>query len=282
MKALQDLRYAIRRLRLSPGFALVAIVSLALGIGANAAIFQLLDAVRLRSLPIPNPKELAEVRIVGGNHGFGINGGFYSQLTRPIWREIREHHDPFSGVFAWSTYEERVGKGSDSHPVRALEVSREFFPVLGVQPWRGRLLMSEDEESACTVSGVVVSYPFWRSQMGGRELDGNNPLVVDGHSTQVIGVTPPGFFGVAVGESFDIAVPLCYGKDVRREVFDVSVMGRLRPGWSLERASALMAGMSAGHFRSDCAERLQLAGDPAIQELQAWGLFGIGRSEPAS
>jgi predicted permease len=250
MKALQDLRYAIRQLRMAPGFALVAIASLALGIGANAAIFQLLDAVRLRSLPISNPKELAEVRIVGGNHGFGINGGFYSQLTRPIWREIREHHDAFSGVFAWSSYEERVGKGVDLRNVRALEVSREFFPVLGVQPWRGRLLMSEDEESACTISGVVVSYRYWQSQMGGRELDGNNPIIVDGHSSQVIGVTPPGFFGVAVGESFDIAVPLCYGKDLRREVFDVSVMGRLRPGWSLERASALMAGMSAGIFEA--------------------------------
>ena len=250
MKTLQDLRYAIRQLRMAPGFALVAIASLALGIGANAAIFQLLDAVRLRSLPIPNPKELAEVRIVGGNHGFGINDGFYSQLTRPIWREIREHHDAFSGVFAWSAYEERVGQGSESRSVRALEVSREFFPVLGVQPWRGTLRMSEDEESACTISGVVVSYRFWQSQLGGRELDGNNPFVVDGHSTQVIGVTPPGFFGLAVGESFDIAVPLCYGKELRREVFDVSVMGRLRPGWSLERASALMAGMSAGIFEA--------------------------------
>ena len=115
------------RLRLAPGFAVVAIASLALGIGANAAIFQLLDAVRLKSLPISNPKELAEVRIVGGNHGFGINRGFYSQLTRPIWKEIREHHEPFSGVFAWSAYEERIGKGSDSRLVRALEVSREFF-----------------------------------------------------------------------------------------------------------------------------------------------------------
>ena len=122
--------------------------------------------------------------------------------------------------------------------------------MLGVQPWRGTLRMSEDEESACTISGVVVSYRFWQSQLGGRELDGNNSFVVDGHSTQVIGVTPPGFFGLAVGESFDIAVPLCYGKELRRAVSDVSVMVRLRPGWSLERASALMAGMSAGIFEA--------------------------------
>src|SRR5947209_9227662 len=102
MGLLQDLRYGARLLRRSPGFALVAIASLALGIGANTAIFQLLDAVRLRSLPVPNPKELAEIRIVGGNKGFGINNGFYAQLTRPIWREIQAHHEPFSGVFAWS------------------------------------------------------------------------------------------------------------------------------------------------------------------------------------
>ena len=279
MKTLQDLRYAIRQLRLAPAFALVATASLALGIGANAAIFQLLDAVRLRSLPIPNPTELAEVRIVGGNHGFGINGGFYAQLTRPIWREIREHHEPFSGVFAWSSYDERIGKGSDSRLGRALEVSREFFAVLGVQPWRGRFLMSEDEESACTISGVVVSYPFWQSQMGGRELDGNNPIVVDGHSTQVLGVTPPGFFGVAVGESFDIAVPLCYGKDVRREVFDISVMGRLRPGWSLERASALMAGMSPGIFDATAPSGYS---SQAIQQFKNYKLGVYGASAGVS
>ena len=211
----QDLRDALRQLRLSPAFALVAISSLAMGIGANTAIFQLLDAVRLRNLPIPNPQELAELRIVGGNHGFGVTNGQYAQLTRPIWREIREHHEPFSGVFAWSIYQERVGKGANSRSVRALEVSREFFSVLGVQPWRGSLLMSKDEEGACTISGVVVSYPYWQSQMGGRELDGNSTLVVDGHLAQVIGVTPPSFFGLVVGESFDIAVPLCYSRECK-------------------------------------------------------------------
>ena len=279
MKSLRDLRYAVRQLRLAPGFTLVAIASLALGVGANAAIFQLLDAVRLRSLPIPNPRELAEIRIVGGNRGFGINNGFYSQLTRPIWREIKDHHEPFSGVFAWSTYEERIGKGSDLHLVRAIEVSREFFPVLGVQPWRGRLLMSEDEESACTISGIVVSYPFWQSEMGGREIVGNNPIIVDGHSTQVLGVTPPGFFGVAVGESFDIAVPLCYGKDIHREVFDISVMGRLRPGWTLERASAVMAGMSAGIFEATAPSGYS---SQAIQQFKNYKLGAYSASAGVS
>jgi predicted permease len=251
MKALQDLRYAIRQLRLAPGFALVAIASLALGIGANAAIFQLLDAVRLRSLPIPNPKELAEVRIVGGNHGFGINDGFYSELTRPVWHEIKEHHEPFSGVFAWASEQENVGQGVDSRPVRTLDASGEFFPVMGIHPWRGRLFTTADERGPdCTITQVVASYPFWQSEMGGRELGANDTVTIGGHPAQVIGVTPPGFFGMAVGETFDLAVPMCNPKTERAEVFDVSVMGRLRPEWSLERASALMAGMSAGVFQA--------------------------------
>jgi predicted permease len=248
---LQDLKYAIRQLRLAPAFALVAIASLALGVGANTAVFQLLDAVRLRSLPIDHPKELAEIRIAGGTNGFGIINGPYAELTRPIWREIREHHEPFSGVFAWSSYEERVGRGSDSRPVKALEVSAEFFSVLGIQPWRGHFYTAEGgPESPCARAEVVVSYPYWRSQMAGRELPGSEPLVVDGLQAQVIGVTPPGFFGLSVGESFDIAVPMCRQKDERAEVFDISVMGRLKPGWSLERASAHIGAASAGIFEA--------------------------------
>jgi predicted permease len=224
----------------------VAVASLALGIGANTAIFQLLDAVRLRSLPISYPNELAEVRIIGGNQGFGVTNAAYAQLTRPMWREIREHHEPFSGVFAWSTQERRVGMGSDSRPVQALEVSGEFFNVLGVQPWRGRLLMPGDETSECAISQVVVSYPYWQGHMGGRELSGADTLVVDGSAAQVIGVTPPEFFGLAVGESFDIALPFCREQETRREMFDASVMGRLKPGWTLPRASAWLGSISAG------------------------------------
>jgi predicted permease len=244
----QDLRDALRQLRLSPAFALVAISSLALGIGANTAIFQLLDAVRLRNLPVPNPQELVELRIVGGNHGFGVTDGQYAQLTRPIWQEIREHHEPLTGVFAWSIEENRVGQGSESHYVQGLEVSGEFFSVLGIPPWRGRLLQPKDEQGSCTISRIVVSYPFWQRRMGGRELTGNDTLVVDGHPAQVIGVTPPGFFGLAVGESFDIAFPLCHPKELRAEQFDISIMGRLRPGWSLERASAELSALSPGIF----------------------------------
>src|SRR5277367_3520803 len=108
----QDLRYGARLLRLSPGFTAVAITSLALGIGANTAIFQLLDAVRLRSLSVKNPGELAEVKIVGGNGGMGLNDE-YGELTRPQWLEIERQQDEFSGMFAWSRDTMGVGEGSE-------------------------------------------------------------------------------------------------------------------------------------------------------------------------
>jgi hypothetical protein len=99
---LQDLRYAGRTLRRSPGFTAVAILSLALGIGANTAIFQLLDAVLLRSLPVAKPQELAEVRVSGGPPAVGIFRGINSEMTNPLWEQIREHQEAFSGIFAWS------------------------------------------------------------------------------------------------------------------------------------------------------------------------------------
>src|SRR5271168_3407126 len=106
----RDVRYAIRGFAKNRAFTAVAILTLALGIGANTAVFQLLDAVRLRSLPIQKPQELAELRIIGGTQGFGINYGPYGHFTIPMWQEIRRHHDAFSGVFAWKGAGMQVGK----------------------------------------------------------------------------------------------------------------------------------------------------------------------------
>ena len=96
----QDLKYGVRLLLLNPGFALVAILSLALGIGANTAIFQLIDAVRIRTLPVKNPQELAVVRIIDRTWNSGNFTGRYSQLTNPLWEQIREHQQAFSSIFA--------------------------------------------------------------------------------------------------------------------------------------------------------------------------------------
>jgi predicted permease len=247
---LTDLRFALRTLRKSPGFTATAIVTLALGIGANTAIFMLLDAIRLRSLPVQDPQELAEVRITDpGHQGMGINQQ-YGELTRPLWQEIRDHQQSFSGVFAWSVNLRYVGRGSEMRHFHELRVSGDFFRVLGVRPFRGRLLMPEDE-GACPMTRAVVSYPYWQSELGGRDLSPAIKLVVDNELVEIIGVTPPGFYGMVVGEGFDIAIPYCQGKDeLRRDIFELSVMGRLKPGVTMQRASAEMDALSSGVFEA--------------------------------
>jgi predicted permease len=245
----RDIRYAIRGFAKSPAFTTVAIVTLALGIGANTAVFQLIDAVRLRSLPIQRPQELTDLRIVGGTHGFGINNGPYAHFTIPMWQEIRRHHDAFSGVFAWKGAGMRVGKRNEAKNVYGLEVSGEFFNVLGVSPWQGRLIEPQDE-AGCTISKVVVSYPYWRSEMGGVAITPSSTMIVEGRSVQVLGVTPPSFFGMVVGDRFDVAYPTCIPPNPPRNVFDFSVMGRLKPGWNLDRASAYLGSLSPGIFQA--------------------------------
>jgi predicted permease len=244
---LQDLRYGVRMLMKQPGFTLIAVITLALGIGANTAIFQLLDSVRLRSLPIDQPQELAEIRIRGGNGGMGLNPGSYGGITRPMWEAARREQKAFSGLAAWRQFNPRLGKDTERKRVKALEVSGEFFPVLRIVPWRGRLFQPDDESIACPANRAVVSYSFWQREMGGRELAPDSRIFTGDQSIEVVGVTPPNFTGIAVGETFDIAVPFCQpNTEPRRDLFAYSVIGRLRPGWTRERAATHLETLSAG------------------------------------
>jgi predicted permease len=249
----RDIRYAIRGYRNAPVFAIVAITTLALGIGANTAIFQLLNEVRLRSLPIANPEELVDIHIIGGNKGFGISDSRYSSLTRPLWQEIERAHEPLSGVFAWRSGFQNMQTGltaNDIRPVRTLNASGDFFNVLGVAPLTGRLIGPEDAAAACTSSNAAVSYSWWQSQMGGRQITSAESVVLDGVQYHIVGVTPPRFFGLAVGEGFDFVTPLCTPPNVQREHFDVAVMGRLAPGWTADRATRWFTSTSKGFFEA--------------------------------
>jgi predicted permease len=243
----RDVRMALRGFLKSPGFSIVVIATLALGIGANTAIFELLDALRLRTLPVANPNELAELRIVGGNHGFGINDGMFMNFTIPMWQEIKDHHDPFSGVFAWRVNDLLVGTPSESRRVNGLEVSGGFFSTLGVAPLQGRLIEDQDD-SVCQLTKVVASYGFWKSQMGAVPITANTTMIVEGKPVQVLGVTPPSFFGMEVGNHFDLAYPTCTPQKPRREIFVYSVMGRLKPGWTMKQAFDYFNALSPGLF----------------------------------
>jgi predicted permease len=242
-----DARFGLRMLRKNPAFTCIAILTLALGIGANTAIFELLDAIRLRSLPIQNPQQLAEVQIIGGHHGMGV-GQDYGILTRPLFQEIRDKQQAFSGLLAWSVNQRYTGQGASMRRFKTLWVSGDFFSVLGVQPFRGRLLQAQDE-GACPVTHVVVSYGYWQSVLGGRDLREGIKFVADNDFVEVVGVTPPNFFGMIVGDNFDIAIPFCQPpQPLRKDVFDVTVMGRLKSGWTVDRASTELAVLSTGIF----------------------------------
>ena len=247
---LQDLRYAVRALRKDKTFALTVLVTLALGIGANTAIFQLIEAVTLRNLPVSAPDELAAVRIAGGNGGFGINSN-YGDLTRPVWFELQRNQKAFSNLFAWNLGRGRIGDLPELRTVSALVVSGDMFGTLGLVPWKGTTV-GTDTHAACPSQKVMVSHGYWMREMGGRELDPSARLRLDGVPMQVVGVTPPQFTGLVVGEPFDVVIPMCVPNgdegQLRREIFDVSVVGRLRPGWTLDRASAHFGALSTGIF----------------------------------
>ena len=141
----QDLRYGARVLRLNPGFAAVAILSLALGVGANSAIFQLLDAVRLRLLPVEDPRALAEVRIATPAARTGMFNGRYPSLTNPLWEQVRDRAEGFSSLAAWGSARFDLAQGGEARYAEAIWVSGGFFHTLGAKPARGRLLAGEDD-----------------------------------------------------------------------------------------------------------------------------------------
>ena len=253
----RDLRFGARVLRGNPGFAAVAILSLALGIGANTAIFQLLDAVRLRTLPVANPQELVDISIVKTRDGrSGDFSGRFSNLTTAQWDAIRERQRAFSTVFAWGAATFELASGGESRPAAGIWVSGNFFDALGVAPMVGRVLTPADDRRGCDAPGVVLSDAFWQRQFGGDPGAIGRTMAVNGRALEIVGVTPAQFYGVEVGRVFDMAVPLCANALLepernaiaRRDRWWLAAMGRLRVGWTVEQASAQLASLSPAIF----------------------------------
>jgi predicted permease len=247
---IRDAQYGLRVLRRSPVFAAAAILSLALGIGANAAIFQLIDTVRFRSLPVADPQGLVEVR-ADGVDGFGISASFNSEVTYPLWEQMREHQTAFASMFAWGDTQFVVGRGDDVRQVRGLWVSGDFFRVLGITPERGRLFTSDDDRRGCGAGSAIVSHAFWQTALGGRDTAIGSTLSVLDQSFTIVGVTPARFTGLEVGQSFEVALPLCsaalWGDSLdRRDFWWLTVMGRLKPEWTIPRADQYLRALSPG------------------------------------
>jgi len=257
----QDLRYAVRLLRLNPVFTLVAVLSLALGIGANTAIFQLLDAVRLRSLPVAKPQELYEVKVVSLHGRSGSFPNRYPRMTNAIWEQIRDHQEAFSSIFAWGDWNFDLSRGGRKQRAQGIWVSGDYFRTLEVRPLMGRLISSQDDHPGCTPI-AVLSYAFWQRQFGGSASALGSTLSLDMQPVEIVGITPPDFTGIDVGHQFDVALPVCservFNKDQsfldRRWAWWLAAIGRIKPGWTEERANAHLSALAKSVFEASLPE----------------------------
>jgi predicted permease len=248
-----ELRFSLRQLRLNPLFTAVAVLSLALGIGANTAIFQLIDAIRLRAIPVANPQELGYLNYAPHSKRSGWWSTRSATFTSVNWDSIRKHQEAFSDVIAWSAKSFNLATEGKARYTDGLFVSGDFFRMLGAQPILGRVFTADDDRPGCGSPGAVISYAFWQSEFAHDPAVTSRTVRLDGKLFPVIGVTAPEFFGVEIGNRFGVAVPLCsdpmfwpQGKDhiSSRTAWWLSIMGRLKPGWTIERANAQIQAMS--------------------------------------
>ena len=188
---LQDGRYALRALRSSPGFSAIAILSLALGTGANTAIFSLINAVILKTLPVSHPEQLVQLVMK-------TEGG--TSFTNPIWEQVRDRQDVFSGAFAYSPTRLNLAAGGEVRNANASWVSGDFFRTLGVNPVLGRTITAADDRRGCPAI-AVLSYDFWQREYGGATDVLERRLTLDSYPVRIVGVAPPGFNGLQVGEA---------------------------------------------------------------------------------
>ena len=247
---LQDVRLAVRALRATPVVSIVAILSLALGIGANTAIFSLVDSLILRSLPVVEPQRLAVV-----TDARALKGGFTAGYTYAIWDQIRRRGQPFDGAGAWSTERFNLAQGGgETQPVDGIYASGEYFSMLGVPALLGRTFTAADDAPGGGKDGpvAVISYALWQRRFGGSGTIVGTPLVVERVPFTIVGVTPPSFFGTEIGRAADVMLPLnteplIRGKDSRfgpgRGFYGLTVLLRLKPGQSIDAATAIVRGL---------------------------------------
>jgi putative ABC transport system permease protein len=236
-----DVRFGVRLLWRTPSFAAAAIVSLALGIGANSAVFGLLNAIRLRTLPVERARELAEIRLEGPR--CCRHTGRNRQVSLPLWQEISRHQQAFSELFAFADTRFNLAPQGEVRYVEGLFVSGDFFPVLGVKPVLGRTLTPLDDRAGCTNPGAVISHALWQSEFGGRDDVLTRTLKLPTSEHPIVGVMPASFFGVEVGRRFEVAMPMCQSGFGRPDHWWLAVMGRLKPGWTTAQASAHLAAL---------------------------------------
>ena len=242
MTFLQDVQYALRVLAKAPVFLVVAVLSLALGIGANTAIFTLTDQILLRSLPVKNPQELVMLSAVGQH--YGSNQGM-NRISYPMYQDFRTRNTVFSGMFCYREANLSFVYHGRTERISGELVSGNYFPVLGVQAILGRVFTAKDDLFQGAHPVAVLSYGFWRSRFAGDPGVINSKVIINGYPFTIIGVSQPGFSSIDPASAPQVRVPVSMaGKlttylelNERRSRW-VTAFGRLKPGVSVAQAKA--------------------------------------------
>ncbi len=244
---LRDLKYSLRMLARTPGFTSIAVLTLALGIGANTAIFTLLDQVLLRLLPVKDPQQLVLLTMRGRHYGSNWGG---NAISHPMFRDFLEHNEVFSDLFCRFPYAVSVSIGQQAERAPVELVSGTYFSTLGLAPALGRVLTPEDDVVPSGHPVVVLSFNYWKTRFGGDPQIVGKDLLVNNYKMTIVGVAAADFDGVELGFSPKIFVPIMMQKQVivgnpedmlkeRRNRW-VNAFGRLKPGVSQQQAKAAL------------------------------------------
>ena len=239
---IKDIRYGFRSFLKRPGFTAIAVVTLALGIGANTAIFSLVNTVLLRPLPVPHPEQLIEV------YGTLHNGADYTIQSYLNYKDYRDRNDVFAGLMAYRFAPMSVSHESRNERVWGYVVSGNYFEVLGVQPFLGRYFAPEEDKTPGSHPVAVISFVCWQKRFASDRGIVGQALTLNGHAFTVIGIAPKGFFGTEVAYAPELFVPMMMAHEIEpssgwlesRDDDDLFVVGRLKPGVTPAQAESAL------------------------------------------
>ena len=240
----QDLRYGLQMLWKNPGFTIVAVVSLALGIGVNTTMFSLLDGVMLRSLPVQHPEQIVNIatREAGGEP--------HTDFSYPLYASLRDYNDVLSGLIAYVDVSVGLAAGDQTERINAEFVSANYFSVLGIQPAFGSTFTADDERRGAP-RAAVISYALWKRRLGGEPRALQKTIALNGRNFSIVGVLPQDYSGLLRGAPTDVWLTLPHREDFENDhrllssdqVSWLSLAGRLKPGVTSEQAQARLTAL---------------------------------------
>src|SRR5215813_1492505 len=250
-----DLRFGVRRLIKTPGFALIAILSLALGIGANTAVFSLVNIILFRPLPVSNPEEVFSVSVIGKD-------GQFAAFSYPNYLDFRDRNEVLSGLLASRFMGLSLSRNGNNEKIWGNLVSGNYFDVLGVKPALGRTFLPEEDKTRLSHPVAVISYSLWQTRFGGDRSVIDSEVLINGRKFKVIGVAPAGFKGTEFIYTPEIYVPFAMQKWIependyldKRGSQNLFAVGRIKPGVTRKQAEAslnILAAQSARDYPDD-------------------------------